>query len=253
MRLHWVSMVVLSFVHSAISPSSFAADYYADVNMGDDDKTGTSPDAAWKTITWALKRVVDTEDNQAIIHIAPRRYAPPLEVFPLTPPSYTSLVGNDPTEVVIDAEGTAQVFTLSPHVFISGLTITGGDTTSAGVAGGIYMHWSDGCRVANCIIRGNTSTYGGGLLINCGVAIYPYRAFIELTDCVIYDNYVSRARGGVYVYEGSKVRATRTTPQAIESRRQTMRTSRRPLSMTRRGSWWTARRRRSAGRRSSMT
>jgi len=56
-------MVVLSFVHSAISPSSFAADYYADVNMGDDDKTGTSPDAAWKTITWVLKRVVDTEDD----------------------------------------------------------------------------------------------------------------------------------------------------------------------------------------------
>ncbi|MCD6328271.1 hypothetical protein J7M28_12090 [bacterium] len=190
-----------------VACTAFCADYYVDVNKGCDDNTGVSPGDAWKSITWALESTVGTENDWAIIHIAPGRYTPPYEHFRLRPSSYTSLVGTNPEEVVIDAEGTASVLSLTNYVRISGLTITGGNDITFGHGGGISL--AGGCRVENCIVQGNQSSrFGGGLF----AAFYPSLAYAELIDCVICDNYASVNGGGMYITSqagNGKVWATR--------------------------------------------
>ncbi|MBN2208720.1 MAG: DUF1565 domain-containing protein [Candidatus Coatesbacteria bacterium] len=197
-------MLVLLFAPCA----GFCTDYYVDVNTGSDHNSGSSPDDAWKTITWALAVGIGTQDDQCVIHIAPGKYAPPLEVFPLAPPSYTSLVGASPEEVVIDAEGSACVLGIGgDRVVLSGLTVTGG---SASQGGGICVA-RRGCRIDNCVVRGNQSDRGGGLSID-----FPGGGFAEVNDCIICENRAGGdyhcQGGGIYMssqYGEGLVRVTR--------------------------------------------
>jgi len=188
-----------------------ATDYYVDVKTGDDwENNGRSPDDAWKSITFALERgVTGSQDDPAVLHIAAGTYTPASESFPLQPRSYVSLVGSGPTEVVIDAAGEAEVFrlTYSCCVLFSGVTITGG---AGYMGGGIHMRLCDDCRVENSVIRGNRATFGGGLWVAWIVSKQGgYGRFLELTDCIISDNYATLSSGGMCIMKADKVTVKR--------------------------------------------
>ena len=95
-----------------LAPAHAASEYYVDVAHGSDTNSGTSPAAAWKTLTHALGTALDLGD---FIHVAPGDYSPATgEVFPLPlgpaylhgdqGPAVTRVIGTGP-ETLLQGEG----------------------------------------------------------------------------------------------------------------------------------------------------
>ena len=53
---------------------SFGADYYVNANSGSDSNAGTSPGAAWQTVTYAVDNVVGTAEDPVTINISAGTY-----------------------------------------------------------------------------------------------------------------------------------------------------------------------------------
>ena len=74
-----LSLSLLCF--SFVAPAARAGEFFVDVLHGSDGNSGTSPAAAWKTLTHALATVASAED---LVHVAPGDYSTATgEVFPL--------------------------------------------------------------------------------------------------------------------------------------------------------------------------
>ena len=77
MRLAALSVSLLSL----LAPAALAGEFFVNVATGSDANSGTSPDAAWKTLTHALSLAGKADD---FIHVAPGDYSAATgEVFPL--------------------------------------------------------------------------------------------------------------------------------------------------------------------------
>lgn len=99
-----------------LAPATAAGEFYVDVAHGSDANSGTSPAAAWKTLTHALGTAVDLGD---FIHVAPGDYSPATgEVFPLPlgpaylhgdqGPAVTRIIGTGP-ETLLQGEVSGSV------------------------------------------------------------------------------------------------------------------------------------------------
>lgn len=108
------------------------------------------------------------------------------------------IAGNDPSQTIVDAGGSGQVFSMTGSgSLISGMTITGGDHDHFSYlpdviyGGGVYCDDGDHI-ITNCIISGNTASYDGGGIY--GGSVY---------NSVISDNQSTWRNGGGTA--GSKV------------------------------------------------
>lgn len=95
----------------------------------------------------------------------------------------------------IDAGGDSRVLrTTDGTIEISGLTITGGGSTSYG--SGIYVAGTSQVTLSECVISGNhTDGYGGGIV--------HYSPSLTIDNCTISGNTSGRYGGGVAVYMGN--------------------------------------------------
>jgi hypothetical protein len=138
-----VVIVILS-----LSLSVYGSNYYVDAVKGANDKTCTSAENPWKTITHALSQAYGTIDDQAVIHVAAGTYDMVLgETFPLNMKSYITLQGVNKDTTIVDATGinvSAFKCETITGFAMSGLTITGSNTAEKG--GGI---------VCECVIIEN--------------------------------------------------------------------------------------------------
>ena len=85
--------------------------------------------------------------------------------------------GNDPTPTVNNGDG-SRVFEIDDGtialktVFISGLTLTGGDVTGVSTpSGGGAIRTFENLTVTACTISGNSASYGGGILNGSGTLL----------------------------------------------------------------------------------
>jgi len=191
-----------------------AADYYVDARTGDDENTGASPSAAWKTITHALASVSGTAGDPATIYIAAGTYSPSEndESFPLQMKSYVSLIGEGADTVIIDAEDTAYHVVYCAevdHLTIEALKLTGGSASGSGTdgkgGGALFAACSD-VIVQYCTVAENRAWMGGG--IHCDA-----RAAVWVEGCLISDNSSFPDSGG-YSYGGG-VGIFRSSPTVI--------------------------------------
>ncbi|MDR2544423.1 MAG: hypothetical protein LBD03_02570, partial [Methanobrevibacter sp.] len=106
----------------------------------------------------------------------------------------------DGSDVVVNADGKDRVFYVEANSNITGLTITGGNTTTPG--GGVYNGTVTNCTitnnnantgggtysstVTNCTITNNTASYGGGIYSG------------TVTNCTITNNTANNYGGGTY-------------------------------------------------------
>ncbi len=114
-----------------------------------------------------------------------------------------TLQGVDAALVTLDAgdplpSGSTVVVNRNVAATLTGLTITGGTGTNndGGTwGGGVYAGQSAGVTLEDCVIEGNTASFGGGLV---GTGIYPNRDV--LIDTVIRDNLATEGAGGFVLF-----------------------------------------------------
>ncbi|MBU1627853.1 right-handed parallel beta-helix repeat-containing protein, partial [bacterium] len=181
---------------------SFAAqgicmDYYVDVVNGSEENAGTAVDDAWKTITHALIHVLGTDADPAAIHVAPGMYDTTNgESFPLALKNNVSLKGADKESTILDgSEVSASIIAIKgiENVKIESLTITGGKGTEGKghviEGGGISFEDSYNIVIEDCIIRGNSADFGGGIcFMGSGYPNTYNKIKTIVTNCVISDN-----------------------------------------------------------------
>ncbi len=179
------------------------------------------PFAMNKTITFAPAlaggSIVLTHGHLAI-HAAANIVGPGAELLTI------DASGNDPTPTQDNGDGT-RVFSIPPGFFIggvaiSGLTLSGGDTT---MHGGAIASYSGNLVLADCTITGNSAIgKGGGVfgqeltVINSIISGNMGRSgggglhgvIVTVTDSTISDNYATRDGGGLY---GTSVTVTNST------------------------------------------
>ncbi|MCF7911098.1 MAG: DUF1565 domain-containing protein [Candidatus Cloacimonetes bacterium] len=130
---------------------------------GDNGNSGLTPEEPLKTIQYACTIIQADVWNHRTIFLAGGIYSPSTnqECFPVCPPSFVSLIGEDVCTVILDAENTAGVIALDylEDITLSNMTITHG---LSGCGGGINAQWCDPV-IENVIITENTAHSGGGI------------------------------------------------------------------------------------------
>ena len=74
MRTSTLATIILTIALLSAS-LALGGDFYVSEQTGDDTNSGTAPDDAWRTITYALNAVTATADDHATIPIAAGRYS----------------------------------------------------------------------------------------------------------------------------------------------------------------------------------
>jgi parallel beta-helix repeat protein len=192
-------MILGSIFVMGLANSSYCADVYVDAMNGSNENTGTSIDNAWKTITYALDRMV-IFSSTIMLHVAPGTYNKELgEVFPLKLIGHAKYIGEDSRATIIDASGS------NTHVIelvevrdleMSGFTITGGNGAKS-TGGGIDIKrtYNYPIVIRDCVIKDNKSlTIGGGI-----ASVYSSPTIM---DCTITNNRSSWG-GGICIYGSS--------------------------------------------------
>ncbi len=108
MRIAKMSPISVIWLLAMVS-AALAADYYVDVNTGDDWNYGLSPDNAWKTLTHAVAAAGGgTPENVCTLHIAPGTYCRDSgEHFSIyIENDYVHLLGADRFITVLDTQRT---------------------------------------------------------------------------------------------------------------------------------------------------
>jgi parallel beta-helix repeat protein len=175
----------------------YGANFFVDVNNGNDENTGSSKDQAWKTITFALLSVVENEADPVVLNLAEGIYSPDSgETFPLRMKNYTSLIGSGKDLTIIDAMETGGVITLKYNlgVSIKNLTISNG-LISGGDGAGVYCLGSAPI-LENLIITGNSANRGSGLFL-------IFTASPLLKNCSIIKNTATDSGGGIFCRDDS--------------------------------------------------
>jgi hypothetical protein len=126
---------------STLATSSFAADWYVDAASGNNANPGTSPGAAWRTITHAMLAAPDAPaGGTQVIHVARGLYDTALgESFPIVLRDAFQLIGDQGRDAtVIDAGGAGSLLYshqyqgvpggfVGPLTLVQGLTLQNGD------------------------------------------------------------------------------------------------------------------------------
>ena len=165
---------------------------------GDDNNSGVTVNNPMKTIHHALEVVNADPIDLYDIYLLNGTYSPDSngEIFPLNLPDYMGLYGESEEGVVLDADSTARVISITEKSFVevSAMTITGG---YSGGGGGIYIY-NSGPVLNNLTIRENTTDHSGGWGTGTpGGGIYCYSGNPVLKNLSIYDNSATSAGGGI--------------------------------------------------------
>ena len=197
--------------HYAAGLDQTYADIYVATNGNDTLNSGTSLLSPIKTITKALTWAQDGTR----IHIAAGNYTTNTETFPLSLSSRNGvqLLGTNRDTTVLNATGAVQrvlnLLDLNGPTRVEGFTITGGQVTPVGAAGGgLYANNCPNLTIASCIVTNNRATpgsqssaYGGG--------IYANQSGMTLTNCILVANtssanaYGNGKGGGLYAVNGN--------------------------------------------------
>lgn len=167
---------------------------------GDNNNSGLSADEPLKTLHHAFSFIRADSLHQNSINLLEGIYSHSSneEIFPIVLPDYISIAGVSDTTVILDAEGSSNVFKILGNSFnnISGITITGGYEIKGG---GIYCSYSNP-KLENIIISNNISrihgwAYGGG-------GVFCDNSSPLLQDVIISNNSAGDG-GGIYCYLNS--------------------------------------------------
>jgi len=134
---------------------------------GSDNNSGLTVDDPLLTISYALTKISASSTNPLTIYLSNGTYSRSGtgERFALNCKSYVSLVGEDETSTILDAEGLSRIlFCENDNDFsLENMTIQNGN--SVGKGGGIKCNYSSP-SLENVTITGNSSGWAGGG-INC--------------------------------------------------------------------------------------
>lgn len=94
-----------------------AGEWYVDAAAGSDANAGTSAASAWRTLTHALAVLSSLPNDVQTLHVAPGTYDPAHgEVFPLSPPARTRILGTaGSAATVLDGGGAGSVLAYAPQ------------------------------------------------------------------------------------------------------------------------------------------
>jgi hypothetical protein len=104
-----------------------------------------------------------------------------------------SLIGEDKTNTIISADDSSNpivTFNLNEESYLSGFTINGGENSAINIE-------NASPEISNMIISGNTSFDGG--------ALYISSSSVNISDCIIENNYANDQGGAVYIRSSSNV------------------------------------------------
>jgi hypothetical protein len=222
--------------HAFIEPVN--ADLYVNPVTGSDTNTGTSPDSALKTISWAYSKIKVDSSKINTIHLANGTYSESLsgERYPLNVRPYVYVAGQSMDNTVLDAEHVTRV-ALAMHYTTNysfqkltfergGFVNEGGEGIQHGamlvyehnehvvfdsiiadsgwnIRGTIYCIRS-GVRFNNSIFKNNMG--GKGLMVG-GDYLMPDTAFV--TNCIFDNNHPDTVSntpypdGGAFSNDGS--------------------------------------------------
>lgn len=165
--------------------------------MGSDENDGLTADTPFKTIHYALERLLGNSDEYVTIHLAPGRYSPSLtgERFPLPLLEYISLQGESQETTILDAEdGSRILYGFYEHFLtISDLTFTGGSSTDYG--GGFIVYSTD-VMFNQCQFTQNAADGGGGGYVATGSTNRFY-------SCVFDHNTSEAIGGGLFIRDSN--------------------------------------------------
>lgn len=197
--------VLLALVLAQGEPAR-ATTYYVRAS-GSDSNHGLHPDSAFATITKAAKRAVGTGN---VIVVGPGRYREGMikpdgggldeeEPFVFFADLRGEFTGDEPGEVIVDAEGEESGFWLPdrPWVVVNGFTVT-----NARQEGIFVKNVSDHSVVANCIVHSNG---GRGIRVR------------DSADVVIFNNlvYANGGTGIEFEGEGEPERPGEGSPRGV--------------------------------------
>jgi len=186
-------LLLAATLASVFPMDATATDWYVDAVNGSDATGDGSEESPWKSITVALDNTTGTEEDPAVLHIAPGTYSPSStgESFPLrtSGEEFYSFIGAGCEQSIIDAQQTKDVFRCSgDYSQFKGLTLTGG--AAPGGYGSVITVWDGDADIERCVITANTGYYAVsfGDLGSWGN--------LAITDSVITDNHGPEDGGG---------------------------------------------------------
>jgi len=107
---------IAGFAVAAAAVPASAADWYVDAVLGSNANAGTTPAAAWKTITHAISTIALLPIEAQRVHVAPGVYDAALgEVFPLRPLPLMRVVGTAGSAQTIVDGNASYCFIYNPH------------------------------------------------------------------------------------------------------------------------------------------
>ena len=161
---------------------------------GDDENSGLSWKAPLKTICKACEIMITDSLDQRVIHLAEGIYSPSLtgEIFPVSIPSYVTLLGQNQDAVILDAECGSSVmkFLSQKHVVIKNLTITNGYSDK----GGGVLNLLSGIEFINVTIKDNYASLDGG-------GIYELFSTPVYRNVIFTGNVAERSGGASYAMQ----------------------------------------------------
>lgn len=191
-----VTLTIAILFIFAFAVAGLCRDLYVDAVNGSNDNFGTSPEDAFRSITYALL-MTDYGNfnpypyNFQTIHVAPGVYDYKIgEIFPLKMKARVNLVGEDPETTVISANidnnswGSVQRSSSAVlcenvrDILIQGLTVKDG---SEGI---VCVNSTP--RINNCIIEDN---FCNSMFSLSQGGIYCNRASPKVTNCIIRNNH----------------------------------------------------------------
>lgn len=179
---------------------------------GNDNNTGISKNAPWKTLQAALRRFFTEPGDSVKLNLLNGIYSNKTtgEKFPLYLPHRVSLIGQHADSVVFDGEKTSRLFEINfaLRVRLQNLSIINGNHNWSGpplsdlssMAGAVRIHKSAFIYLNQITFRGNnTAGEGGAVAADSSQQVY-------VTNCRFLEN---QGRGGAIYYHhvGGEIRA----------------------------------------------
>jgi Right handed beta helix region/FlgD Ig-like domain len=177
-------------------------DVYVSPN-GSDTNSGLTSNDPFKTISYALSRIVSNSPDLHTIHLAEGVYSPSEtgEIFPIHSKDYITIEGSGRDTTILDAEEQARVFLCYSEEFIvEKVTIRNGNAyageSDIDHGGGIYLGSGSNIVISDAIIKNNNAYYGGG--------IYNSAQEVEIRNVIIENNNAVFG-GGYYGFFGQSL------------------------------------------------
>jgi len=180
-----------------------AADLYLSP-QGSNANTGLTTESPLKTITYALAKIIVSEEQPWTIFLAEGTYSSSSnsEILPINMKSDLTISGASQHEVIIDAEGNnkAILFYNDINCSLNTLSLING---YGEFNGGILSTLFAQLKLENVTLAGSHSG-------NCGGAIYSNISEIELDKVLIYNNSADNGGGAIFCSE-SDINIVNTT------------------------------------------